>query len=153
MSGTLLDALPAPYGERFVSKIHVSESGCWEWTASRFRTGYAQFRFNGTMVRAHRLAYIAIHGEPEEGLDLDHLCRVRHCVNPAHLEPVTRSENNRRGLNDPGALHRDKTHCPQGHPYDKANTYVRIRDGRPRRQCIACMRERTRVWRARKAAA
>jgi hypothetical protein len=82
---------------RFWNKVAaVKGGGCWYWMAGLFRGGYGQFRF-GRNTRAHRVAYEALVGEIPAGLDLDHLCRVRHCVNPEHLEPVTRKENIRRG--------------------------------------------------------
>jgi hypothetical protein len=71
--------------------------GCWLWTASTDPKGYAQFDFRTRNTRGHRFVYEALVGRIPEGLDLDHLCRVRRCVNPAHLEPVTRAENLRRG--------------------------------------------------------
>jgi hypothetical protein len=75
-------------------------TGCWLWGLTITRNGYGQIRANrrdGTVL-AHRALYERQNGPIPEGLDLDHLCRVRHCVNPSHLEPVTRSENNLRGL-------------------------------------------------------
>ncbi len=85
---------------RFFSRVDKRPDGCWLWTAHVHpRTGYVQFRIGGRkgkMVLAHRWAYERFTGPIPAGLELDHLCRVRHCVNPAHLEPVTRSENRRR---------------------------------------------------------
>ena len=107
-------------------------------------------------MAAHRFAYEMLVGPIPEGLDLDHLCRVRHCVNPNHLEPVTRSENLRRGIrprlpqNDRiGDKNRAKTHCPKGHPYDEANTLMHYwkRENSMRRLCRTCHRQGTRVRR------
>ena len=82
---------PATAPGRFWPK--VAESGdCWVWTAFRMPNGYGQF----DKQYAHRWAYEHLRGEIPEGLELDHLCRVRHCVNPWHLEPVTHAENHRR---------------------------------------------------------
>lgn len=84
-------------GGRFASKIEPQPDGCWLWTASCGRGGYGQVWHGGTMARAHRVVYLLVTGSPiPDGLELDHLCRVRHCVNPEHLEPVTRQENQRR---------------------------------------------------------
>lgn len=83
---------------RFVAKVDVAPSGCWLWSAAvDSTTGYAKFHAERRVVNAHRWAYEHYLGPVPEGLDLDHLCRVRHCVNPLHLEPVTRRENLLRG--------------------------------------------------------
>jgi len=117
-------------------------SGCWLWTASRNPGGYGQIWANGKAARhAHRIAYELLVGPIPDDLELDHLCRVRHCVNPAHLEPVTHAENVRRGNMEIKrlAVIRGRTHCKRGHPFDDANTYV-TPDGR--RQCRVCMKLR-----------
>lgn len=156
------DRLP----ERFRSKLVSSENGCWIWTGSKDRAGYGRCVLNRRVASAlgvsrsqaaHRHCYEILVGPIPEGHDLDHLCRVPACVNPDHLEPVTRSENLRRGKGYGGVLsegalpqqakamaerNRAKTHCPQGHPYDRANTIVQ-RDGS--RKCAECNRARMRV--------
>lgn len=71
-------------------------TGCWEWVAGT-SWGYGQFSLQGGNIQAHRYAYELLVGPIPEGLDIDHLCMCRRCVNPAHLEPVTRGENNVRG--------------------------------------------------------
>jgi len=84
--------------ERFDAKYRIDESGCWLWTASLNAGGYGQFASGSIGTRlAHRWRWEMENGPVPEGLELDHLCRVRHCVNPAHLEPVTRRENLLRG--------------------------------------------------------
>lgn len=128
-----MPAPPRPLLDRLADKILVGD-GCWEWTASRDGYGYGQVydHASGRMMKAHRAAYEALVGPIPAGLDLDHLCRNRGCVRPDHLEPVTRGENVRRGR--AGENMRSKTHCPQGHPYDEANTRLY----RGRRYCRAC---------------
>ncbi len=81
-----------------MNKVRIQDDGCWAWTGALFENGYGAFwdTNNDTNVRAHRAAYQLLRGAIPEGLELDHLCRVRHCVNPHHLEAVTRSENLRR---------------------------------------------------------
>lgn len=74
------------------------QTGCWEWELTIATNGYGQMRSDGRLRPAHRVIYEQKHGPVAPELDLDHLCRNRRCVNPDHLEPVTRSENNRRGL-------------------------------------------------------
>lgn len=113
-------------------------SGCWLWTASLDRKGYGQFRFpDGRTGRAHRYAYESFVGPIPTGLEIDHLCRVRSCVNPTHLEPVTHLENIRRGKTgiNLAAANLAKTHCPQGHPYSGTNLYVRPNGYRKCREC------------------
>lgn len=125
---------------RFLDKRHRESSdpaACWIWDASRSTDGYGHMRVDGVLVQAHRLAYRMFVGPIPGGLTLDHLCRVRHCVNPFHLEPVTNEENIRRGT--AGQWLRDKTACPHGHPYDEANTHHTRRGSRA---CRACARER-----------
>ncbi len=117
----------------FWSKVRVLPNGCWEWTASRIK-GYGQFARTRPKL-AHRRAYEHLVGPVPEGLELDHLCRNRACVNTNHLEPVTGSENALRGLR-PIQL-RSKTHCPHGHPYSGSNLYIRT-DGA--RECRICRR-------------
>lgn len=106
---------------------------CWLWTATHNGRGYGRIGINYRMTYAYRFAYELMVGPIPADLELDHLCRNTRCVHPTHLEPVTRRENVWRGLR--GVL---KTHCPQGHPYNEANTYL---DGGHHRRCRQCMRE------------
>lgn len=132
--------------ERFWSKVLVSESllMCWPWTASHCAGGYGQFHLDGRMAMAHQVAYEAVIGPVPAGLEIDHLCKVRDCCNPYHLEPVTHEENIERS--DVGIVNASKTHCPTGHPYAGENLFIRKRGGR---ECRTCMREQLRRSRAR----
>lgn len=116
---------------QFVSKT----DGCWMWAGAITLHGYPRFTMRSGQVQAHRLAYEKVVGAIPEGLELDHLCRVRHCVNPDHLEPVTHAENMRRAA---AAV----THCPRGHAYDEANTYHPPKGGRSCRTCTEASRQR-----------
>lgn len=129
--------------ERFWGWVDYTES-CWLWTGAKTPDGYGVASWDGRSARAHRVAYELKVGPIPAGLTIDHLCRVRHCVNPAHLEVVTGRENILRGTG-PAALAVRKTHCPQGHPYDAANTHVY----KGTRRCRICMRENVRQRRAR----
>lgn len=122
---------------------------CWLWTAAPNEHGYGIFRNAAKKnVRAHRWAYENAVGCVPEGLDLDHLCRNRGCVNPAHLEPVTSTENMRRAPPGRRAWRKLITHCPQGHEYTLENT--RIRGGV--RCCRTCTLTRQRAaYRAKRA--
>jgi hypothetical protein len=133
---------------RWADRITTDHSGCWLW-AGALRSGYARADLNGRKVSVHRAMWEEANGPIPQGLELDHLCRVRACVNPGHLEPVTRLENVRRG--DAGKMQRDRTHCPQGHPLSGDNLYVYVRTGK--RECRECNRTRSRERQRRKAAA
>jgi hypothetical protein len=126
--------------ERLFSYVKEDVNGCWPWAGARAGTGYGTVQWEGRSRPAHRVLYEYFIGEIPEGLDLDHLCRVRHCVNPWHLDPVTRQVNIVRG--DKPGINAGKTHCPQGHAYDEANT-IRYRGSR---FCRACKRERAREY-------
>jgi hypothetical protein len=127
-----------------------SLGGCWLWVGYT-RNGYGRFWDGERLVEAHIWAF----GEVPDGLELDHLCRVRHCVRSSHLEPVTHSENTRRGTgwHFVAARARAKTHCPKGHPYDDRNTRVRVgKNGVVMRSCRECARREWRSWNARRKA-
>jgi len=126
---------------RFIVKtLPTGVGGCWLWTASKDRKGYGKFKMAGRVHRAHRVSYEMHVGPIPDGLELDHLCRNRMCVNPDHLEPVTTQENLLRG-DTIAACNAAKTHCPQGHEYAGDNLYI---DKRGRRFCRTCARERDR---------
>ena len=123
---------------RFWNKVDKTGS-CWVWTGARTSQGYGNFLWYGKNVVAHRKSYEILVGNIPKDLDLDHLCRNRSCVNPYHLEPVTRRENLLRGDTIP-AKHVNKTHCPKGHKYTKENTYTYA--GNNSRYCKTCRKER-----------
>ena len=112
------------------------------------RGGYGVAHVGQTTTTAHRAAWIAAHGPVPDGLEIDHLCRNPLCVNVAHLEAVTPSENVRRS---PRA---QVTHCPAGHPLEGDNLYYQTttRNGRPWRRCKECAREANRRYEERKRA-
>ena len=112
---------------RMMSTKFRFRGGCWEFRSPIDQQGYGQYKANGKMYRAHRFAYTMAVGPIPDGLSIDHLCRNRRCCNPAHLEPVTTAENNRRK-----AL--AQTHCKRDHEFNEENTY-RLRG---RRICRAC---------------
>lgn len=118
-------------------------TGCILWTRTKDAQGYGQiwlYGRGGKYYSAHRVTYQMFAPIPE-GLVLDHLCRVRHCVNPNHLEPVTVAENNLRGEGIM-AQYAKRTHCPKGHPYEGENLWYTPwgNGGKGARRCRECKR-------------
>ncbi len=137
--------------EDFWLKVNKTDD-CWLWLASRDRTGYARFVMSGKRTLVHRFAYEALVGPIPEGLELDHLCRVRHCVNPAHLEPVTPKVNVLRseGL---AAINAAKVVCVNGHAFTEENTYILKSGSRVgKRACRICLADRSRTYHQRRKA-
>lgn len=142
--------LKEPPVVRFLALVEKQpgNDGCWLWLGSinRKRGNYPYFNAgkgpNGKyrVMRAHVFSYTEFVGQVPAGKELDHTCRVRKCVRPDHLEPVTRRINLLRG-DTSTAKNAAKTHCVNGHPFDDANTYRY----KGRRDCVACRRIRQRV--------
>jgi hypothetical protein len=123
--------------ERFWSAVDAT-GVCWEWTGSLHPSGYGYFTAKGRKSwRAHRFAWTTLMGEIPAHMEIDHRCRNRKCVNPDHLEVVTKEENNLRSGSFT-ALNARKTHCKRGHEFTPENTYVQYNKGRPGRRCRAC---------------
>lgn len=137
--------------DRFWAKVDRTND-CWLWTGYIKPNGYASFYPGGgrhvQKVYVHRFAYELAHGHVPSDLEIDHLCNVRHCVNPAHLEAVSRRENLDRRNDTQGwqrlpirGLPRVlKTHCKRGHAFDADNTYWHS----GYRYCKTCRRDRSR---------
>ncbi len=116
----------------FEDKIsYEPNTGCWLWEGHIDKDGYGTHTVNRAPVRAHRFSYEKYKNLIQPGLVIDHLCKTRSCVNPDHVEPVTVTENNRR-------IHRNKTHCINGHPYTTENVVI-TKAGT--RRCNACRRK------------
>lgn len=145
-----MSTAPKPAAERFWRKVDKT-AACWTWTGARQVEGYGRFMVSSTprvLALAHRFSYEQLRGPIADGMTLDHLCRNTSCVNPAHLEPVSREENALRG-----SRNATKTHCDAGHEFTPENTYSA--PSRPGvRWCRACRREASAArYAARKAAA
>jgi hypothetical protein len=143
-----------PFVQRFLDRVEVMESGCWEWQSSRNENGYGIIQAMSPgdpsiplHMRAHRLSYLLHFGPPPDDRLVLHTCDNPPCVNPEHLYLGTAKDNAqdmlKRGRNHWAA----KTHCAQGHPFDAENTYLTPRTGH--RQCRIC-RE---AWRKKSRAA
>ena len=120
---------------KIVTRSVIDENGCWLWQGGR-TSGYGQIRVHGRREVCHRVTYKFIKGDIPDGLELDHICRVRHCVNPDHVEPVTHATNIFRA-----ALgQRNSNTCKYGHEWTPDNTYIRDDNGQIHRQCKMCAR-------------
>lgn len=142
-----------PLRERFMASVQVDadQSGCWLWTRRLHPTGYGYFstrRPDGKWGprRAHRVSYELFVGPIPDGLTIDHLCGVRHCVNPQHLNAVTQRENTLRN-GSPAAENARVETCLRGHPLEGDNLQVINSAAGVKRRCKTCARERRRVRR------
>lgn len=125
--------------DRLVSKLEMGD--CWRWTGAKDQDGYGSIWWEKRKQRVHRVVWQMLVGPIPNTLQIDHLCRVRSCANPDHLDVVSRRTNHRRSPFYGGS------HCPKGHPYDEANTYWLAGE----RSCRTCHRERQRRWKLRQA--
>jgi hypothetical protein len=143
--------------ERFEEKFTPEPNcGCWLWVGATSPSAsgkhpYGIFTKDGKLRMAHRVSYEMAIGLIPDGLQLDHLCRMTLCVNPAHLEPVTPKENIRRGRTAEAARNTQlsKTHCPHGHEYSGDNLYIKPNG---RRECRQCVRDSGARYRAKQKA-
>jgi hypothetical protein len=135
---------------RLQGKVRIAPSGCWEWQGYIRPNGYGSFYFRGRPTTAHRAAYQIFVGPVGERADLDHLCRNRRCVNPDHLEIVSRRENCRRGIMGQVNAEREraKTCCRNGHAYVEDNVHIAPQGWR---RCCICRRENQRRARSARA--
>lgn len=133
--------------DRALSRVEVGD--CWLWLGYRDEDGYGRIKVDGHSRGVHRIVYDELVGPVAEGLTLDHLCRVRHCVNPDHLEPVTKRVNDLRGYGAPAQAAR-RTTCPRGHAYDAIHANG---GGSVARTCRRCTAQKQRRYQARMRAA
>lgn len=123
---------------------------CWNWVGYITTGGYGAIKHRGKLFSAHRLSYELCSGPIPEKLEIDHLCKNKRCVKPAHLEAVTQYVNNMRS-NSRAARNARRTHCVNGHLLEGDNLYIAHRaSGRMERHCIPCQRAANRRARARR---
>jgi len=138
------EKLPA----RFWSKVRKTDQ-CWFWTASKIgNRGYGKYWHDGKLKLAHVVSFEAHHGPVPTGLVVDHICNVRECVNPNHLQAITQRDNARRGAGFSG-LNSRKTHCAKGHELTDENVKIVKRVDGIRRKCRECDRQEKRNARRR----
>jgi hypothetical protein len=144
-----LRVVPSPE-ERLWARVDRTggPEACWRWLGPVMPNGYGRIQVGGKDVYVHRFAYETVVGRIPDGLVIDHLCRNKRCVNPAHLEPVTTRTNVLRGVGFV-AVNALKTHCPKGHEYTEANTR---RKPNGWRDCKECAYAYVRRWKARRRA-
>lgn len=112
--------------------IATAEGECWLWNGANTEADYGRFRVFGIWQSAHRTAYKDFGHKLSDDLDVDHLCRIHPCVNPAHLEAVTHQVNMSRGIRAKA------THCKNGHEFTEENTKLIIKGENTTRHCRAC---------------
>ncbi|MFF7795635.1 HNH endonuclease [Streptomyces sp. NPDC007991] len=133
--------------DRITERVTVNDAGCWIYTGHLDRYGYGRISYEGKSREAYRIAYEHSVGPVPAGMELDHLCRVRQCVNPNHLEAVSPATNKLRS-NSFGGVNARKTACVHGHPYTSENTGYQ--NNGKYRYCKECRRRTNRSNRQRR---
>ncbi|MCI3246278.1 HNH endonuclease signature motif containing protein [Streptomyces spinosisporus] len=134
---------------RFETRIRKESSDCHVWTGPLDKDGYGSFFLRRRNRRAHRVAWYDMHGPVPDGLVINHVCRNRACVNPQRLQAVTVRENTLKDSSTVSAINARKTHCKNGHPFDRV---YRKSNGGQQRYCSICEAAKKRrlqaKWRA-----
>lgn len=125
---------PPPLEQYLATRSTKASNGCVEWKGHKTKGGYGLGHHGGLKTTAHRLSYLCFKGEIPNGYEIDHLCKNTSCINPDHLEAVSKKENNRRGARA------SQTHCVHGHEFNKENTLYKKQNGC--RVCRTCKNER-----------
>jgi len=123
--------------EKFLEKVKVMDSGCWEWQGEIIYSGYGATHFRGKHQTAHRVAYLLFRGDIPIGLEPDHICLNKSCVNPEHLRLISHRDN-LLASNGVVAKAARQTHCIHGHPFDLFNTIYHKSRKSIQRHCRMC---------------
>jgi len=126
--------------ENFWARVDAT-GPCWLWLGPIDPNGYGRVRVGNRNLYVHRVVRELLVGSIPDGLECDHVCRVRRCCNPDHVEPVTHAENIMRA---PVRGAPRSTHCKRGHPFDDANTRITVK-GRVCRACTRLMKKQRRI--------
>ena len=132
--------------KRFLSRLKLTERGCWEWQGAKLSVGYGVIQYRGNKITTHRFCYQACNLDSIDGMEVHHTCENRLCVNPRHLLSVTKRDH--RTIYSTSSIaykNGKKTHCPKGHEYAEANTYINRARATPFRQCRTCLYERNKA--------
>ena len=135
------------YVSLFLKKITINEKGCWIWTGATRRKGYGCLGIFGKLTASHRFIFEYFYNEINPKLTIDHLCRNTQCVNPKHLQEVSRKENIKRGKGM-SVINSKKNTCNRGHPFYFYNNLRLEKDGE--RKCKICSRINARLYAQRK---
>ena len=125
--------------QRFMRRVKVTNN-CWLMQGAKNQDGYVQFQYQKTRIMSHRFSYIVFESDIPDGLEIDHLCRVKNCVNPDHLEPVTTRENLMRDPNNLATINASKMKCRRDHDLSEARL---MPDGE--RRCLHCVKINNRL--------
>lgn len=123
--------------KKIIGRKETDKNDCWNWSGAK-RKGYGMIKVGMKQMSVHRVLYEILVAPIPEGYVIDHLCRNKSCINPAHLQPVTSKENTLRGTSF-AAINSKKTHCPKGHEYTQENLG---KNKAGRRVCKQCNRDR-----------
>lgn len=126
----------------FFDKINKNKNGCWDWTGTTDGRGYPKQYLQRRARFAHRISFLIFNGSIDDTMEIDHTCRNKTCVNPAHLDQVSSRENTVRGIS-PAATNAKKTHCKYGHELSGENL---VRYIKGRRGCRTCWYLRAKVY-------
>lgn len=127
--------------KKLLLRVVIDHNGCWIWQGYVHGNGYGYIKQKCKKILIHKIFFMLHKGIVPKGMCLDHICRIRRCVNPEHLRTVTRAQNNVENSISPSAINKAKTRCKRGHKFTLGNTYIRKRGSVAVRNCRACKRE------------